>query len=62
MKLKALPMDAEAANAIFVLFCAGVLVGLVVLLNVSEHVRRAKLTPDERKREDEEIHWELHKW
>ncbi len=52
----------DMADAIFLLFCVGVLVGLVVLLNVSEHVRRRRLTPEERKREDEEIHWELHKW
>ena len=50
------------ADAIFLLFCVGVLVGLVVLLNVSEYLRRRKMTPEERKREDEEIHWELHKW
>ena len=50
------------ADTAFAACIIAVLIGLVVLLNVSEHRRRAKLTPDERRREDDETAYELQNW
>ncbi len=50
------------ADTAFAVSIIAVLIVLVVLLNVSEHYRRARLSPDERRREDDETAYELQNW
>jgi hypothetical protein len=46
----------------WVIVLVSVVIGLVVWLNVFDYRRRAKMTPDERRVEDEETRAELQIW